>query len=106
MSIFCHLFYVVISFTTIGMFFDNNRFASLVEAVRCIFLFFYTTYSNIPLLTETIVWSGHAELNGGSLHIHIELLLKIYFLFSAFAWTLLSHNEWRPGFTLKKTKCL
>lgn len=92
LAVFCHIFYVIFSITTMGLFYDNNLLAPFIEFARCIFLMVYSNGS-INLLTNSLNWSGLAEVFSGSVEIQIYFFLRTYFVFSTFIWSLITiHN--------------
>ena len=75
-----------------GLFYDNNLLAPFIEFARCIFLMVYSNGS-INLLTNSLNWSGLAEVFSGSVEIQIYFFLRTYFVFSTFIWSLITiHN--------------
>ena len=101
LAIFCHLFYVLFSMTTIGMFFDGHHLAPLFEFVRCAFFFVYSL-RGLPLLESTLTWMGLVDLYGPSAVSYTTLLLQIYFIVSAAIWSLIPALNLSSGYIQKK----
>ena len=89
LAVMSHLIYVIISMTTVGLFFDGHHAAPFIEFARCTFFFFYSQNS-IPLLTNTLSWAGLVQMFGINLESYIYLFLRGYFLISALGFGLIS----------------
>ena len=103
LAIFCHLFYVLFSMTTIGMFFDGHHLAPLFEFGRCAFFFVYSL-RGLPLLESTLTWMGLVDLYGPSAVSYTTLLLQIYFIVSAAIWSLIPALNLSSNYIQKKLK--
>ena len=84
LSVFCHLTYVVFSLATWGFFYDDNPLAPLFELIRCIIFFFYS-YSGIPLLSHLLAWSGFVNY---TLEASLYWLLRVFFFVSTVFWVM------------------
>lgn len=89
LAVFAHLMYVIFSLTTFGMFYDRHRLAPFFEFSRCSFLFFYSA-GGLPILSNSLSWSGLQDLLGESIDNQIYYGLRVYTFVSAIAWGLLS----------------
>ena len=103
LAIFCHLFYVLFSMTTTGMFFDGHHLAPLFEFVRCASFFVYSL-RGLPLLESTLTWMGLVDLYGPSAVSYTTLLLQIYFIVSAAIWSLIPAINLSSNYIQKKLK--
>jgi len=101
LAIFCHLFYVLFSMTTTGMFFDGHHLAPLFEFVRCAFFFVYSL-RGLPLLESALNWMGLVDLYGPSVVTYTTLCLQIYFIVSAAIWSLIPALNLSSGRNKKK----
>jgi len=92
-ALLCHFTYVLLSMCNVGMFFDNHPAASLVEFVRCAFFLAYS-HSGIPLLTNSLVWSGLNEMYGPVLESSIFMVLRSYFFVSTLVWGIIYFRQY------------
>jgi len=86
----CHLAYVVLGTANIGMFYDRNPAVATVEFVRCAIVVVYSHYEGLPIVTNSLMWSGLTNIYGASLGSTICLALNSYFFASTFVWGLIS----------------
>lgn len=101
LAVFCHIAYVIFTLTTMGLFYDSNRLAPFIEFFRCIILVIYSNGS-IPLLTNSLKWSGLTNVLDESFEIHIFLFLKTYFVLSSLIWGFITFLQFYKHTYLKQ----
>lgn len=82
-AVFFHLFYVIFSFASMGLFFDGNQLAPVFEIIRCALFFIYSA-NGVPLLTNLLSWFGYFNY---TMEAQIYWLLRTYFFSSTVFWT-------------------
>lgn len=95
--------YVIYTITLIGMMYDHHRLAPILEFIRCSLFFFYSR-GGIPILSNTLSWSGLTEVLGESMEVQLYFLLRVYFFISTLIWGIISASNSTEFFTVPKLK--
>lgn len=91
-TLYLHLVFVVLSFSTIGMLFDANPWAPLVEFCRCTLVFVHSR-ERMPILSNSLNYLGLVDVFGLSVEPVLRDLLRSFFGVSMVVWAVICSHK-------------